>query len=1496
MRLYAGFRRRRATTAVLVVALVAAITGAPGITGRADRADAVQSPTTCTTQSALTNGSFESPSIADGTSARVPATEVPGWGGTDATIGVFASGAEGITAPAGRQFVEVSSTVNGSLFQDVRTTPGQTLSWSVRHRGHRGTETMRVLIGAPDGTLTQSGGNITDGTAAWRTSTGTYRVPAGQTTTRIWFRTLPTAGGSVGNLIDDVAFGSSACVIVGKTAVDLTRATGTAQVGDVLRYSLSASNGGGSPATASVLTDALPAGLEFVPGSLRVADGPGAGAITDRASDDRGEFAAASRTVTVRLGDGATATAGGSLSPGAATTVTFDVRVTVAAAAGSVANTGRVSYADALLAGVQTSTSPTVQTPVAAAADVGIATSIDTNPLVAGAPVRIGLVASNAGPQAATGVVVSYPIPAGVTGVAATGPGATCAVAAGSLRCTMASLAAGGTATIAVTGTLDAGLAPGTAVTGTAGIAGALTDQNPANNTATAAAIVTTSADLRVAKTFTPLAPRAGADVTYQLTATNAGPSDATGVTVHDPLDPRVTFVSATSGCSLTAGVVDCPVGVLRAGASASATITVHLPPNAAGAGVQNGASVDSATSDPNAANDVASTSFEPTATADLSISASAQPATVSAGETVRFTLAVHNAGPSDAADAALEGALPAGLVARSITAPPGATCDGVGSATVACDWTVIPAGGDAVVTVVAELQPDAPDTRLTTTATVSAPAADADTTNNSATASVLVSSTADLATSMSATPATGVPGTRQAFTITVRNSGPAVSRGVRVHDVLPSELDGASTPTPGCTVSSGEFDCLLGDLAVGASTTVTVQGTVRASALGEITDSATAASATPDPQTANDSADVAVPLIPAADLSVTKTTSTPRVAAGGQARFAVVVRNDGPSWADAVSVLEEPDPALGLTSATPDTGTWSTDDDTWSVGALAPGAVATLQVTALALVDGTASNAVTASSPTPDPDAADLVARAPVVITPSADLAIAKSVDVDPLPQNGRASYTISVTNAGPSTAAGITVSDDLPAGLADAETSSAGCTVVGASLRCTVASLAAGAAASVVVSALVDPTAVPEAITNTATVAATTDDPDPSDNSASISTPVATGPAVALEKTAAAPRDLDGDGMIGAGDGVDYAFSVRDTGTGTLGSVTIDDPPLGGALDCPALSGRTLRPNDVVACGPILHHLSQAEVDAGVAENSATVRAVAPGSPDPVTASATASVAVQGTPALSLAIIPRAAVDADGDGSIAAGDSIPYDLVLRNTGTLTLRAADADAARLGADVSCPPDPIAPGGIAVCTGGSAVITQADADAGQIVVDADASALDPHNDPADASASVTTALDDRGSLALTKTAGAYTDANHDDRIDRGDTLDYRFVVTNTGPLTLTAVTIDDPNLGGVVNCGIGALAPRASAECSASYTLTEADARAGSVLNAATASARAAGGAVEAAASVRTDLETLAMTGAALGALPWGIASLLIGLLISLVGLAVAARRRRSAS
>ena len=202
------------------------------------------------------------------------------------------------------------------------------------------------------------------------------------------------------------------------------------------------------------------------------------------------------------------------------------------------------------------------------------------------------------------------------------------------------------------------------------------------------------------------------------------------------------------------------------------------------------------------------------------------------------------------------------------------------------------------------------------------------------------------------------------------------------------------------------------------------------APASGSLTNVATVNSPTGDPNSTNK---VTVPVIttvtPVADVSLGKTAAT-TVLASSNLVYTILVTNFGPSSANGVVVTDSLPANVTFVSASGG-GANTSGVVSWSLGTLANGQVSNVTVTVTAPASGSLTNVASVSSPTGDPNSTNNVTL-PVVtsVPPVADVAIGKTAAANVL-ASSNLTYTISVTNFGPSSASGVVVTDTLPANV---------------------------------------------------------------------------------------------------------------------------------------------------------------------------------------------------------------------------------------------------------------------------------------------------------------------------------------------------------------------------------------------------------------------------------------------------------------------------------
>ncbi len=153
---------------------------------------------------------------------------------------------------------------------------------------------------------------------------------------------------------------------------------------------------------------------------------------------------------------------------------------------------------------------------------------------------------------------------------------------------------------------------------------------------------------------------------------------------------------------------------------------------------------------------------------------------------------------------------------------------------------------------------------------------------------------------------------------------------------------------------------------------------------------------------------------------------------AGTSTTYTITLTNNGPSTEPAGVVIDDPIPAGATPTESEADCLLGASFTCTTTAALAPGASMSYQLTlALPSNSALASLANTASitsSPIADPNGANDSATDTDTVTTSADLSIVKTDSADPISPGDTFDYVITVTNAGPSDAANLQVTDTIP------------------------------------------------------------------------------------------------------------------------------------------------------------------------------------------------------------------------------------------------------------------------------------------------------------------------------------------------------------------------------------------------------------------------------------------------------------------------------------
>ncbi len=278
------------------------------------------------------------------------------------------------------------------------------------------------------------------------------------------------------------------------------------------------------------------------------------------------------------------------------------------------------------------------------------------------------------------------------------------------------------------------------------------------------------------------------------------------------------------------------------------------------------------------------------------------------------------------------------------------------------------------------------------------------------------------------------------------------------------------------------------------------------------------------------------------ADLALTKTVDNAAPALGANVTFTITVTNNGPNNATGVVVNDFlPD---GLNYVSDDGGgAYVPGTGLWTVGALNNGSSATLHITATVVDTGAIDNVASIAASTPlDPNAANDTAQSNLLAPRTADLHMTFGANVATVNPGGSIVYTLTVKNLGPDTGYSVDVQEAFPAfpALAPGSFTASQGVYNPATGHWSLASLEPGNTATLSFT-VTAPNFAGNLVNNASSAslkaASRAADPNPADNSASVTVQVLSPATVSATKSVA--------GSFVEGGAITYTVVLSNTGT---------------------------------------------------------------------------------------------------------------------------------------------------------------------------------------------------------------------------------------------------------------------------------------------------------------------------------------------------------------
>ncbi|SHJ58489.1 conserved repeat domain-containing protein/gliding motility-associated C-terminal domain-containing protein [Maribacter aquivivus] len=598
-------------------------------------------------------------------------------------------------------------------------------------------------------------------------------------------------------------------------------------------------------------------------------------------------------------------------------------------------------------------------------------------------------------------------------------------------------------------------------------------------------ASVDTSADLSLNKSVSDTNPNISDVITFTIDLANAGPNDATNVSVEDivPVGYTVDIATISNSGTLSGNTITWNLATVTSGTTSLTYDVSVIAPTGATDEYKNIAQVTASDqTDPNSTpnNDDGDQSEDDedsvdtvsvSTQADLSLDKSVSDTNPNISDVITFTIDLANAGPNDATNVSIEDVVPVGYTVDVATISDGGTLSGN---TITWDLATVTSGTTSLTYDVSVNAPTGATDEYKNLAQVTASdQTDPNSTPNNddgdqseddedSVDTVSVSAQADLSLDKSVSDTNPDISDVITFTIDLANAGPNDATNVSIEDVVPVgyTVDVATISNSGtlsgntitwnlATVTSGTTS-LTYDVSVNAPTGATDEyKNIAQVTASDQTDPNSTPNNDDGDQSEDDEDSVDTISINNIDLSLNKTLasgSNPSPNINESITYEIVIANAGPENATGI-VIEDYIPS-GLildVSSISNGGTFTNNTITWNIASLSVESITLSYSAMLDIPTGTENEYKNVAQVTqvdqPDSDSSvdNYNANTPneddeseyEVATPSIDISINKTVSSETAAIGDEIIFTVTASNIGSLEATNLSIEENIPNGF---------------------------------------------------------------------------------------------------------------------------------------------------------------------------------------------------------------------------------------------------------------------------------------------------------------------------------------------------------------------------------------------------------------------------------------------------------------------------------